>query len=159
VTDGAQINLTTPTPAKTGVPLESNPANPPMTTQSNEPASNLLPVRSLNLRVEGQSGETVNVRLTDRAGQVQVSVSSSDTRTAASLQQDLAALSGNLEKVGWKAEQPSPASPPKNSDGSANQQSRQQSQRQGPGEDEQQSGRRRPSLMEQWAELASQQNG
>jgi hypothetical protein len=130
-----------------------------MISQGNEPAGNQPPVRSVNLRVEGQSGETVNVRLTDRAGQVLVSVSSSDGRTAASLQQDLATLSSNLEKAGWKAEQSAPLSSPKNSDGSADQQSRQQSQRQTPGEGEQQSGRRRPSLSEQWAELADQQNG
>jgi hypothetical protein len=159
VSGGTQANLNTAS-AKTTGPLESNPANPPILPQSNEPASNQLPIRSVNLRVEGQSGEAVNVRLTDRAGQVQVSVSSSDSRTAASLQQDLATLAGNLDKIGWKAEQQSaPTLSPKNSDGSADQQSRQQSQRQAPGEDEQQSGRRRPSLIERWAEVADQQNG
>jgi hypothetical protein len=157
VTDGVQANLTV-TPTRIGVPLESSPSNPPVVSPSNEPVSNQPPVRSVSLRMEGQSGETVNVRLTDRAGQIQVSVSSSDIRTAASLQQDLATLSSNLEKVGWKADEPAPGSSPKNSDASADQQSRQQSQRQAPGDGEQQSGRRRPSLSEQWAEMASSQN-
>lgn len=158
VIGGTQANVS-PTPPKTNASLESNPSSPPMISLSNEPASNQPPVRSLNLRVEGQSGETVNVRLTDRAGQIQVSVSSSDSRTAASLQQDLATLSSNLEKVGWKAEQPAPAPSLKNSDASADQQSRQHNQRQSSGESDEQSGRRRPSLIEQWVELANPENG
>jgi hypothetical protein len=154
-----QMNAT-PSPTKSAAPLERNPSNPPIIPQSNEPASNQQPVRSVNLRMEGQSGETVNVRLTDRAGQVQISVSSSDSRTAATLRQDLYTLSSSLDKVGWKSDlSAAPALSSKNSDGSSEQQSREQNQRQGPWEDEQQSGRRRPSLIEQWADLADQQNG
>ena len=145
-------------PSKVSSQPESNSPNPPMIPQGNEPAANQLPVRSMNLRVEGNSGETVNVRLTDRAGEVQITVHSSDDRTAASLRQDLSTLSSSLDKAGWKTDVSTPASPSRNSEQSPDQQSRQQNQRQS-ADDGQQSGRRRPSLIEQWAALANQENG
>lgn len=62
------------------------------------------PVREVHLKFEGDSGESINVRLAEHQGQVQVSVRSSDPKLAASLRQDLSELTANLDKLGLKAD-------------------------------------------------------
>lgn len=56
------------------------------------------------VRLEGQSGEAISVRLVDQGGQVQVAVRSSDPTTANLLRQDLSSLTNNLDRAGWKPE-------------------------------------------------------
>lgn len=67
-------------------------------------SSNATPAKEILMKIQGQSGETISVRLVDQGGQVQIGVRSSDPNTAASLRQDLSSLTSNLERAGWKAE-------------------------------------------------------
>jgi hypothetical protein len=60
--------------------------------------------KEVAIRLQNESGETINIKLVDQAGQVQVTVRSSDSSTAASLREDLSSLTNSLEKVGWKSE-------------------------------------------------------
>jgi hypothetical protein len=63
------------------------------------------PTREFTVRLQGHSGETISVRLSDQGGgQVQIAVRSSDPSAASALRQDLSALANNLDRVGWKAE-------------------------------------------------------
>jgi hypothetical protein len=61
-------------------------------------------VHEVNLRVQGDSGESVSVRLSDHSGQVQISVRSTDQGAATTLRQDLSSLSAGLERQGWKTD-------------------------------------------------------
>lgn len=61
-------------------------------------------MKEVVVKIQGQSGETISVRLVDQGGQVQVGVRSTDPSTAASLRQDLSSLASNLERSGWKTE-------------------------------------------------------
>ena len=60
--------------------------------------------KEVAIRLEGQSGQTINVKLTDQGGQVQVSVRSNDPAAATALRGDLSSLASNLDKAGWKPE-------------------------------------------------------
>ena len=60
--------------------------------------------KEVAIRLQNESGETINVKLVDQGGQVQVTVRSSDPSAAASLREDLSSLTSSLEKVGWKSE-------------------------------------------------------
>ncbi|MBV9761645.1 MAG: hypothetical protein JO340_13875 [Acidobacteriaceae bacterium] len=62
------------------------------------------PAREVVLRVQGNSGEVVSVRLLDQGGQVQLAVRSNDPSTASQLRQDLSALTNSLDRIGWKAD-------------------------------------------------------
>ena len=55
------------------------------------------------LQVTG-GDQRVDVRLTERAGEVQVSVRTPDSQLAGALRDDLAALSARLEQSGFRAE-------------------------------------------------------
>lgn len=69
---------------------------PPETPQ---PAS---PARDIRLQVNGE--QRVDVRLTERAGEVQVAVRTQDPRLAGALRDELPALSARLEQSGFRAE-------------------------------------------------------
>jgi len=58
--------------------------------------------KEVAIRLEGQSGQTINVKLVDQGGQVQVSVRSNDPAAATALRGDLSSLASNLDKAGWK---------------------------------------------------------
>ena len=62
------------------------------------------PAKEMVVRIQGDGGEVVNVRVLDQGGQVQVAVRSSDPVTAAQLRQDLSSLTSNLDRIGWKAD-------------------------------------------------------
>ncbi len=75
----------------------------PILSQS-DPAVTKPPVKALSLKIEGDGGEAVNVRFTERQGQVLVSVRSSDPKLAANLSHDLNDLTSNLDKAGLKSD-------------------------------------------------------
>jgi hypothetical protein len=87
----------------------SPPAEPHRTPASApEPAPAVSPARDIRLQVTG--GERrVDVRLTERAGQVQVSVRTPDSQLAGALRDDLPSLSARLEQSGFRAETWHPA--------------------------------------------------
>ncbi len=76
----------------------------PILSQDSLPGGTKPSVKELNLKLGAEGGETINVRLTERQGQVQVSVRSSDPKLAASLKQDLSDLTGSLDKAGLKSD-------------------------------------------------------
>jgi hypothetical protein len=58
----------------------------------------------LNMRIQGQSGESINVRISERAGDIQISVRSSDQGTANVLKHELPSIEAGLERAGWRME-------------------------------------------------------
>ncbi len=56
------------------------------------------------LRLQGDSGQSISVRLVDQGNRVEVAVRSSDPATATLLRQDLSSLTSNLDRAGWKPE-------------------------------------------------------
>jgi len=64
-----------------------------------QPAS---PARDIRLQVNGE--QRVDVRLTERAGEVQVAVRTQDPRLTGALRDELPALSARLEQSGFRAE-------------------------------------------------------
>jgi hypothetical protein len=60
--------------------------------------------KEMVVRVEGESGAVVSVRLVDLGEQVQVAVRSADPFAAAQLRQDLTSLASNLDRIGWRTD-------------------------------------------------------
>ncbi len=93
-------NTVANTPA-TGVKApEAIKATPAISTPNLPPPA----TKEVVLRLQGQSGESISVRLMDQGGQLQVAVRSSDPATANLLRQDLSSLTNNLDRAGWKPE-------------------------------------------------------
>jgi hypothetical protein len=93
----AQVSKSPPT-SSTSLPSQ------PIVSQEGEASATKAPVKEVNLKLEAEGGQSVSLRLTDRQGQVEVSVRSSDPKLAASLRQDLSDLTGNLSKAGLKTD-------------------------------------------------------
>lgn len=67
--------------------------------------SGTLPVKTdLSVRIMGQSGEIVNVRVSERGGEVQIAVRASDSAVATQIRHELPAVQAGLERIGWNAE-------------------------------------------------------
>lgn len=112
----------------------------------------------ITFRLQGQSGETVSVRVSDRAGDIQIAVRSTDPATAATLRHDLPTLQSGLERAGWHMEAAAASMPPAaaihqpgRGDGSSSDQPRQSAQSRA--EDYSQGGRRRSSPNDQWMDV------
>jgi hypothetical protein len=56
----------------------------------------------LTMRLQGQSGENINVRVFERGGEIQVAVRSSDPAVTNMIRHELPGLQGNLEHAGWQ---------------------------------------------------------
>jgi flagellar hook-length control protein FliK len=56
----------------------------------------------LTMRLQGQSGENINVRVFERGGEIQVAVRSSDPAVANIIRHELPGLQNNLEHAGWQ---------------------------------------------------------
>jgi hypothetical protein len=100
-------------PEKTAAP---EPAQPPVRAESQplpEPAPAAGAARDIQLQVT-QGGQRVDVRLTERGGEVHVSVRTPDAQLAGTLRQDLPVLSAKLEQNGFRAEtwRPGMSTPP-----------------------------------------------
>ena len=82
----------------------SQPAAPPAPPRGETPAPPPpAAAREIRLQVSGQE-HRVDVRLTERAGEVQVAVRTPDSRLAGVLREDLPALAARLEQTGFRAE-------------------------------------------------------
>ena len=115
------------------------------------------------VRLQGQAGESISLRVVDQGGQVQVAVRSSDPASANLLRQDLSALMNNLDRAGWKPEvlsaPISPSSMPETSHGSAHEGQNSQSQGQGPIDwNQQDSSRRKSTIADLWDEILIRQS-
>jgi len=119
------------------------------------------PAKEMVVRIQGDGGEVVNVRVLDQGGQVRVAVRSSDPVTAAQLRQDLSSLTSNLDRIGWKAD--TAAAPAAQAPG-LHDASRPDSESQS-GHKESTSGwdegpaRKKYSTSELWDEVLARQNG
>ena len=115
------------------------------------------------VRLQGQTGEAISVRLIDQGGQVQVAVRSSDPTTANLLRQDLSSLTNNLDRAGWKPEvlTSAPLAAPfvrETSQGTAHDGQNPQGQGQGTLDWNQQDGsRRRNTVADLWDEILTRQ--
>ena len=120
--------------------------------------------QQISLRVASPKGDdhTVEIRLTERAGEVRVAVRTPDETLARTMREDLGSLTGKLQQSGFAAEsiapshagsssfsehhgEPSNSNP--DSDGGRRQSSQQQNQS-GRGQQEQEENEKRPSWME-----------
>jgi hypothetical protein len=117
-------------------------------------------VHDVQLRLQGEAGESVSVRLSDRSGQVQISVRSSDQATATTLRQDLSTLSASLEKQGWKtdlSESPQQMAVHDVRDPSNKQQADEQGRQRSAGDWQDPPDRKRQSPTDLWADINEQE--
>ena len=61
-------------------------------------------VQEIAVRIAGPEAQSVDLRVTERAGQIHVAVRTPDADLQTSLRQDLGSLSGSLERAGYHAE-------------------------------------------------------
>jgi hypothetical protein len=85
-----------------GEAREAQPVAQPLLTEKQDVTSGAT--KEVAIRLQNPSGETINVKLVDQGGQVQVLVRSSDPATATSLRQDLSSLTSNLDRAGWNSD-------------------------------------------------------
>ena len=69
-----------------------------------ETTAQTLPMKQISMRVEAAQGQTVDVRLVLRAGDLQIAVQSSDKETTQGLQQGLPGLTSRLNESGYRTE-------------------------------------------------------
>lgn len=89
---------------------EPRPAAAPEPSSSAEVSKPPAAARNIQLDVNG-GDRRVEVRLTERGGEVQVAVRTADTHLAGALREDLPALSSRLAESGFRAETWHPAPP------------------------------------------------
>ena len=80
----------------------SKPGNLPIDQQADTRQPSVK--TDLNMRLQGQSGESINLRISERAGDIQISVRSSDQGTANVLKHELPSIEAGLERAGWHME-------------------------------------------------------
>ncbi|MGA3015526.1 MAG: hypothetical protein ABSF62_00305 [Bryobacteraceae bacterium] len=101
-----------PLAASDAKPRESAPATPP--AAASEPAAapeapKPAAAHDIKLEVAGQGNQRVEVRVSERAGDMHVEVRTPDTGLAGDLREDLPALATKLEQTGFRAETWHPA--------------------------------------------------
>lgn len=148
-------------PVKAAEPVSGTPVPAQILNAQNQtPAA---AAKEVVVRLQGQSGEAISVRLVDQGGQVQVAVRSSDPATANLLRQDLSSLTNNLDRAGWKPEvlSSTPAAASfvrETSQGSPNDGQNSQGQGQGTLDwNQQDSSRRRSTVADLWDEILTRQ--
>jgi hypothetical protein len=82
--------------------VSSNPPGLPIDdhVSSSQPTSK----PDLSVNMTGQSGETVNVRVSERGGEIQIAVRASDTAISSQIKHELPAVQAALERIGWHSE-------------------------------------------------------
>ena len=92
-------------------PSAPEPAAPGARPQPEPPADPVKTAvaRDIKLQVGAEGGDRVEVRVTERGGDVHVAVRTPDSRLAGELREDLPALATRLEQSGFKAETWHPA--------------------------------------------------
>jgi hypothetical protein len=61
-------------------------------------------MKDISVRVESAQGQSVDIRIVQRAGDLQIAVKSDDTNTTQGLRQGLTELSNRLNESGYQAE-------------------------------------------------------
>ena len=121
----------------------------------NQPPSVQTNVKTdMNLKMQSQSGDNITVRLSERAGGIQVTVRSSDPTTSAMLRHELPNIQAGLEQAGLQLTGTSAQhAPQQHSNGNQSQGGDQggNHQRSGNGAQEQQ--KRRNNAQHQWFEM------
>jgi hypothetical protein len=72
----------------------------PMVDQSSSPVPSVK--TDFNVRLTGEAGDSVNIRVYEKAGEVQLSVRSSDPAVANHLRHELPGIHATLENAGWR---------------------------------------------------------
>ncbi len=145
---------------KTEVPAASISTGPTIVLPETKAPTPQGLVHDVQLRLQGDAGESVSVRLSDRSGQVEISVRSTDQATATTLRQDLSTLSASLEKQGWKtdlSESPLQRAGHDIRDPSNQQPADQQGRQRSSPEWEEPPERKRSSPNDQWADIKQQE--
>ena len=76
-------------------------AESPSVSQTTPPAG---PMKELSMRIEAAEGQKVDVRIVQRAGDLQIAVKSADDNTTQGLRHGLADLANRLNETGYHAE-------------------------------------------------------
>jgi hypothetical protein len=145
---GAQNNLNAPQQTSASTHSDAQ----PIVNQSPSVQTNVK--TDMNLKMQSQSGDNITVRLSERAGGIQVTVRSSDPTTSAMLRHELPNIQAGLEQAGWQlSSAASQHSPSQHSNSNTSQNSDQggNGQQSGYGAQEQQ--KRRNNAQHQWFEL------
>jgi hypothetical protein len=140
-------------------PMSSSKAIQPM--ESHEMHVPGAPKTDLTVRIQGDAGQSVNLRVVERAGQIQVSVRTNDPVTAALLRREVPALQTGLERIGWHANPITPAIQPPSEARSSDEQTHSQHQnaeQKSQSDPQQQQQRPRSGAADQWLELMYRQN-
>jgi hypothetical protein len=90
-----------PIAQKTNIPSSKTP-DLPMDPQMTAPQASVK--SDLNVRLQGQSGENISVRISERGGEIQVSIRSTDQATANTLRHEMPGIQAGLEHTGWRLE-------------------------------------------------------
>jgi hypothetical protein len=93
-------------------------AEPPALSQTTQPQG---PMKELSMRIEAAEGQKVDVRIVQRAGDVQIAVKSADDVTTQGLRHGLSDLANRLNETGYRAEtwRPGQQAAPESSPGSS----------------------------------------
>jgi hypothetical protein len=116
----------------TDKPVPSSPNAPNATDEPvvpNPPVVPSAPMNEIFVRVESHQGQNVDLRITQRAGDLQIAVNSSDLVTTEGLRHGLSELTNRLNESGYQAEAWHPGHPTAAADsaGNSGNSSRQQS--------------------------------
>jgi hypothetical protein len=101
-------------PTNRETPADATPAPQAARLQATEKpavAQRLQPVREIAMRVAGDAEKPVDIRLSERAGKVEVAVRTQDSDLRASLQGEIGRLVENLEREGFHAKAWTPTEP------------------------------------------------
>jgi hypothetical protein len=136
-------------------------SQPIVPMESNEMTVPSPPKAELSVRIQGESGQIVNVRIAERAGQVQVLVRASDPATAAMLRRDLPTMRTSLEQIGWHlgslSNFPDQIGGAHHNDAQSHAQGEHHGQDQAPEQWQQEQNRRHPGPGDQWLELMNRE--
>jgi hypothetical protein len=147
---GSQIN---PSSSNVKEVSSSSPAQP----IAQQPTGPQPAVKTdMNLKVQGQSGENVTVRLSERSGSIQVTVRSADPSTTTMLRHELPSIQAGLERAGLQMQGTTPhqSASSESGNGSNGQGSGQEKKNQNAGSDSQEKqNKRNTSQQDQWFDL------
>jgi hypothetical protein len=116
-----------------------------------QPSTDQATVKTdMNLKVQSQSGENITVRLTERAGDIQVTVRSADPSTNAMLRHELPSIQAGLERAGWQFEGSASQHSPQDSRGNSQNSDQQKSDPRSGSQEEQ---KRKNTQQQQWFDL------
>ncbi len=79
-------------------------ARPTTLTEDVRPALPALPMKELSMRIEAAEGQTVDIRIVQRAGDLQIAVKSGDDFTTQGLRHGLSDLENRLNQTGYHTE-------------------------------------------------------